>query len=339
MSAIAKPPYVAIIISSNSLFPSITSFQALHHSNCSQNSSNGSPEITVDPSEIDSRKTELVEIQARNPRLHVLFIPGNPGLVTFYIDFLESLYEQMGETASITGIGHISHSEKDWEHGKLFTLKEQIDHKIDFIHQELQALEVPLVVVGHSIGSYISLEIFKQIPEKVAYLIGLYPFLEVDTESHKQVVIKRVARSDFTSSLISATVALLGFLPIWGSRFIAKMSLAKGWSPTALDALCTSVLKYNTMRNVLYMAMTEFEELVKVPDWEFMREKRNRIAFLFGEDDHWAPLHMYDEIVKQVPDVVVEVEREGLTHAFCCTVAGSIWVARHVATLIKKTIS
>ncbi|XP_024985939.1 lipid droplet-associated hydrolase isoform X2 [Cynara cardunculus var. scolymus] len=286
-----------------------------------------------------SRKTELVEIHARNPRLHVLFIPGNPGVVTFYIDFLESLYEQLGETASITGIGHISHSEKDWEHRKLFTLKEQIDHKIDFIQQELQALEVPLVVVSHSIGSFMSLEIIKRIPEKVAYFIGLYPFLAVDAESHKQAIIKKIARSQLISSLISATVALLGLLPISGSRFIAKISLAKTWSTTALDALCTSLLKYHTMRNVLYMAMTEFEELVKVPDWEFMREKRNQIAFLYGDDDHWAPLHMHDEIVKQVPDVVVEVEKEGHTHSFCCTVAGSIWVARHVATLIKKTIS
>ncbi|KVH90614.1 Protein of unknown function DUF2305 [Cynara cardunculus var. scolymus] len=215
---------------------------------------------------------------------------------------------------------------QDWEHRKLFTLKEQIDHKIDFIQQELQALEVPLVVVSHSIGSFMSLEIIKRIPEKVAYFIGLYPFLAVDAESHKQAIIKKIARSQLISSLISATVALLGLLPISGSRFIAKISLAKTWSTTALDALCTSLLKYHTMRNVLYMAMTEFEE---VPDWEFMREKRNQIAFLYGDDDHWAPLHMHDEIVKQVPDVVVEVEKEGHTHSFCCTVAGSIWVARH----------
>lgn len=78
-------------------------------------------------------------------------------------------------------------------------------------------------------------------------------------------------------------MALLGFLPISASRFIAKNTVGKSWSTTAIDALCTSVLKYHTMRNVLYMAMTEFEELVKEPDWEFMRTKRNRIAFLYGD--------------------------------------------------------
>ncbi|KAI3822703.1 hypothetical protein L1987_10299 [Smallanthus sonchifolius] len=283
-------------------------------------------------------KTELVEIHATNPRLHILFVPGNPGVISFYTDFLESLYEQMGEAASITAIGHISHSEKDWEQGKVFTLKEQIDHKINFIHQELQALEVPLILVGHSIGSYMSLEIFKRIPEKVAYFIALYPFLAVNAKSQQQSIINKISRSRLQSNLISATVALLGFLPISASRFIAKNSLGKSWSTTAINALCTSILKYHTMRNVLYLAMTEFEELVKSPDWEFMRRKRHRIAFLYGDDDHWAPLYMHDEVVKQVPDAVVEVEREGHTHSFCCTAAGSLWVARHVASLINKAI-
>ncbi|XP_071696748.1 uncharacterized protein [Rutidosis leptorrhynchoides] len=260
------------------------------------------------------------------------------GVISFYNDFLESLYEQMGETASITGIGHISHSEKDWENGKLFSLQEQIDHKINFIQQELQNLDVPLIVVGHSIGSFMSLEIIKRIPEKVAYLIALYPFLLVNPESQQQTIIKKISRSPLRSSVISATVAFFGMLPIHASRFIAKNSLAKTWSTTAIDALCTRVLKYHTMRNVLYLAMTEFEELVKVPDWDFIRKNQARIAFLYGDDDHWAPLNMHDEIVKQVPNAAVEIEREGHTHSFCCTVAGSVWVARHVATLINKTI-
>ncbi|KAL3625665.1 hypothetical protein CASFOL_030519 [Castilleja foliolosa] len=36
-------------------------------------------------------------------KLHVLFIPGNPGVISFYTDFLESLYELLGGNASVTG--------------------------------------------------------------------------------------------------------------------------------------------------------------------------------------------------------------------------------------------
>lgn len=144
-------------------------------------------------------KTDLMEIPSHDPALHVLFIPGNPGVISFYTDFLELLYESLGGTASVTAIGHISHSEKNWESGRLFSLQEQIDHKISFIEQELQDAEVPIVLVGHSIGSYISLETFKRSQEKVVFCIGLYPFLALNTASKTQALIRRLAA--YNSSL------------------------------------------------------------------------------------------------------------------------------------------
>ncbi|KAL3616979.1 hypothetical protein CASFOL_039373 [Castilleja foliolosa] len=85
-------------------------------------------------------KTDLLEIESQDPKLHVLFIPDNPGVISFYTDFLESLYELLGGNASFwmliafllsngEAIRHISHSDKDWESGRLFSLHEQIDHK------------------------------------------------------------------------------------------------------------------------------------------------------------------------------------------------------------------
>ncbi|KAL0344829.1 UNVERIFIED_CONTAM: Lipid droplet-associated hydrolase [Sesamum radiatum] len=207
-------------------------------------------------------KTDLMEIPSQDPALHVLFIPGNPGVVSFYTDFLELLYESLGGTASVTGNHDFAHDRDCF----LLVLDEAIGHishteKISFIEQELQDVEVPIVLVGHSIGSYISLEIFKRLQEK-----------------------------------------------------------------------------YHTIRNVLFMAMTEFQQLPEKPDWDFIRGKKNQIALLFGLDDHWGPLHVYEEIRKQAPDARLEVEREGHTHAFSCTEAGSVWVAQHVSSSIKSNI-
>lgn len=36
-------------------------------------------------------------------------------------------------------------------------------------------------------------------------------------------------------------------------------------------------------------------QLSEKPDWAFMREKQNNLAFLFGIDDHWGPLSMFEE--------------------------------------------
>ncbi|KAL0337052.1 UNVERIFIED_CONTAM: hypothetical protein Scaly_1980300 [Sesamum calycinum] len=79
-------------------------------------------------------KTDLMEIPSHDPALHVLFIPGNPGVISFYTDFLELLYESLGGTASVTGKPFnstaLSHEPRNWESGRLFSLQEQIDHKI-----------------------------------------------------------------------------------------------------------------------------------------------------------------------------------------------------------------
>lgn len=279
--------------------------------------------------------TELLEIKAPSPTLHLLIIPGNPGIVTFYKDFVESLYEQLGAKVSITAIGHISHTSKDWERGRLFSLEDQVNHKIDFIAHELQNDNAPIILVGHSIGSHVSVEMFKRSSQKVIYCIGLYPFLALNSTSSKQTLIRKLAESTILCVLVSSLVAFLGLVPCW-SRFIVKKTLGNTWSAAAIDAACSHLVKYHTMRNMLFMAMTEFEKFSGAPDWDFLKAKPNQIAFLFGIDDHWGPLSLFEEISKQVPDVSLSIEKEGHDHAFCCTEAGSTWVAQHVAGLIKK---
>ncbi|KAJ0249450.1 Alpha/beta-Hydrolases superfamily protein [Hirschfeldia incana] len=287
---------------------------------------------------VSGSMTEVLEIQAETPKFHVLFIPGNPGVVSFYNDFLESLHQFLDGNASITAVGQISHTCKDWESGKLFSLQEQIDHKVEFVRRELENVEVPIILVGHSIGSYISLEILRKCPEKVLYCIGLYPFLTLNQQSTKQSLIGKLAASSLLSATASFLVASLGLLPMWAARRLVSNSLGASWSDTAVQATCTHLRQYHTMRNVLYMAMTEFRELAAEPDWKFMRENQSKLAFLFGIDDHWGPLHLFEEISKQAPGTSLSIEREGHTHGFCCTVAGSVWVAQRVATLIETRL-
>lgn len=288
---------------------------------------------------VSGSMTEMMEIQAENPTFHVLFIPGNPGVVSFYKDFLESLYEFLGGNASVIAIGQISHTSKDWESGRLFSFQEQIDHKIDFIRQELESVKVPIILVGHSIGSYISLELLKKFSDKVVYCIGLYPFLTLNQQSTKQSLIGKLAASSVLSATASFLIASLRLLPMSAARLLVSKSIGASWSDTAVQATCTHLRQYHTMRNVLFMAKSEFRELAAEPDWDFMRENQSKLAFLFGIDDHWGPLQLFEEISKQAPHTSLSIEREGHTHGFCCTVAGSAWVAQHVATLIKNRFS
>ncbi|CAI0462811.1 unnamed protein product [Linum tenue] len=275
---------------------------------------------------VSSYTTELLEIQADNPTVHVLFVPGNPGNVLWLLTGSEvSMYFQ------------------NWEQGQLFSLQQQINHKVDFLSQELQETKVPIVLVGnsfmkvgHSIGAYITMEMLKRKGDQVIYFIGLYPFIMVNPQSKKQANIAKVSRSSILSCLMSLMVASIGLLPKWLSQYIVVQYIGNSsWSTSAVETARGHLLKYHLFRNMLYMAMTEFKEFSQAPDWEFMKKNQRKMTFLFGDDDHWGPLQVYEEVAKQVPDMALMIEREGLSHSFCCTEAGSIWVARHVASLIK----
>ncbi|XP_060958473.1 uncharacterized protein LOC115701142 isoform X2 [Cannabis sativa] len=209
---------------------------------------------------VSSYDTEILEIIAEKPVFHALVIPGNPGAVLFYKEFVESLYEWLGGSVSVTAVGHISHTKKDSERGRLFSLQEQIDHKIDFIKHELQNKQVPIILVGHSIGAYMCIEMFKRNQEQVLYCIGLYPFLALDLQSQKQSIIGKIAVSPVVSVVLSSIVASLGFLPSWALRLIVSKSVGKSWSSTAVEVTCSHLTKFHTMRNVLFMAMTEFKK-------------------------------------------------------------------------------
>ncbi|KAJ8754762.1 hypothetical protein K2173_012151 [Erythroxylum novogranatense] len=283
---------------------------------------------------VSSYMTQLLEIRSDDPKLHVVFIPGNPGVIAFYKDFLESLYELFGGTASITAIAHISHTKRDWER-RLFSLQEQIDHKVDFIKDELWNSEVPIVLVGHSIGAYMALESLRRTQEKVNYCVALYPFLMVNPESMQQSIVAKISASFILSFLVSYALALLGLLPRWALRLVVLTLIGRAWSNTAIEAACSQLVKYHILRNVLFLTNSEFRKLSETPDWIFMRENRDKITLLFGQDDHWGPLKIFEEISKQVPGISLSIEREGHNHHFSCTEAGSLWVAQHVASLIK----
>ncbi|KAF3544102.1 hypothetical protein DY000_02003967 [Brassica cretica] len=283
---------------------------------------------------VSGSMTEVMEIQAESPKFHVLFIPGNPGVVSFYNDFLESLHQFLDGNASITAVGQISHTSKDWESGKLFSLQEQIDHKVEFIRQELESVKVPIILV--------------------LYCIGLYPFLTLNQQSTKQSLIGKLAASSLLSATASFLVASLGLLSMSAARRLVSYSLGASWSDTAVQATCThlrqSLERYSSFDNVLLWSLQSLDlnsdyaihfgyKLAAEPDWEFMRENQSKLAFLFGIDDHWGPLHLFEEISKKAPGTSLSIESEGHTHGFCCTVAGSVWVAQHVATLIKTRLN
>jgi hypothetical protein len=100
---------------------------------------------------------------ANDVRVVVLFICGNPGLVNYYSLFLSTISSSL-PSAAVYGIGHLNHSTSIKAGDKVATLRDQVDHKIRFVDQldqqyKFRESQTKLVLIAHSIGSWISLEV------------------------------------------------------------------------------------------------------------------------------------------------------------------------------------
>ncbi|KAG6386228.1 hypothetical protein SASPL_155120 [Salvia splendens] len=246
-------PISALLSNTKSKFPA----KCIIHSKMGSESKSlvGKKSANYRLANISGFKTDLLEINSNEPKLHVLLIPGNPGVLYHFTQNFWShcMSYWEGLPLSQACISHISQSKKDWESRRLFSLEEQIDHKISFIEQELQDVEVPIILVGHSIGSYISLEVLKRCHKKVTYCVGLYPFLALNTASSTQSFIRRLAMSPALCTAASAIGALFGALPSELTGFLVKIFVGKSWSSSAVEALCTHILKVQSFANQWFL--------------------------------------------------------------------------------------
>jgi alpha-beta hydrolase superfamily lysophospholipase len=73
-------------------------------------------------------------------------------------------------------VGHAGHGAAKQNGNRLFTLDEQIQHKVDFIQQYLLAKNknTQLILVGHSIGAFICMKLFHKPDLKVIQVRVLF---------------------------------------------------------------------------------------------------------------------------------------------------------------------
>ncbi|XP_034153485.1 lipid droplet-associated hydrolase isoform X3 [Esox lucius] len=116
-------------------------------------------------------------------RILFLIIPGNPGVVGFYKTFMQTLYQAFDRRCPVWAVSHAGHCEPPdtmdmiddpsvMAAGDVFGLNGQVEHKLAFL-RDYVTRDTRLVLVGHSIGCYIILEMMKRDPELPSFLVKL----------------------------------------------------------------------------------------------------------------------------------------------------------------------
>ncbi|XP_049640622.1 lipid droplet-associated hydrolase [Suncus etruscus] len=152
--------------------------------------------------------TDLINDQSGNrPKLLIFFIAGNPGFSSLYTPFMKALYSSTNKRFPVWTISHAGHivAPKDknltasdesnaQEIKDIYGLRGQIEHKLAFLRAHVPK-DMKLVVISHSIGCYMTLQILKIAPElQIIRAFLLFPTIERMSESPSGKIVTPLLR-------------------------------------------------------------------------------------------------------------------------------------------------
>lgn len=250
------------------------------------------------------------------PPLFVL-IPGNPGIVDFYVSFLDSIHKEMGyETLCISHAGHDSSSLdpnsltflntlKSLWRGTLpiYNLDQQITSKVEIIdnyakypngnvNEKARDSKREVIVMGHSVGAYVAMRSVAQLKNCDVKLVGLlFPTIVDIAKSDSGAKLTQILRylPNF-NTIIAWFSVLLWMLPTvlydWLVRIV--VSPKPQYQTSVIKSLTKLVKKPLIVQQALGLAAFEMREINKDEEKNDLFFKLFETWTFFAQKDHWV---------------------------------------------------
>ncbi|KAM9067073.1 lipid droplet-associated hydrolase isoform 1-T1 [Sarcophilus harrisii] len=264
------------------------------------------------------------------PKLLILIIPGNPGIPAFYAEFLKALYLSLEKRYPVWAISHAGHisapsgarvREESPEDPSsktpddAFGLEGQVEHKLAFLRKCVPS-SLRLVIISHSVGSYILLEMMKRGPQlPVLRSLLLFPTIERMAASPNGKVM--------TPLLCWLRYAL--YVPLFLGLSVTPARLQTLLAAWVLQRLkmenevtsrhVMNSLNMSCIANAMYLGSQEMKVIVE-RDNATIQKHLKKLIFYYGKSDLWCPVQYYEDLKKDFPGGDIKLCEKGIQHAF-----------------------
>ncbi|KAF9794994.1 hypothetical protein SFRURICE_011125 [Spodoptera frugiperda] len=248
----------------------------------------------------------------------IVCITGNPGIPDFYIEFADELHKSTGLPLCI--IGHAGHDVvpdeassvlKGQEH--LFDLDGQIKHKLELINNYVDK-QSKLHLIGHSIGSWLILELLKDnenLTMRLKSVNLLFPTLQKMAETRNGKFLNGFLRK--LHNFVLLLYVLVHLLPSVIVKFLVAIYLKVYALPSHYTEYIFKFLNPNVGEKVLFLAYNEMDR-VKSLNFEAINKIKHLTNVIYSKSDNWAPISYMEDLYKYQPELTMkEVD---IDHAF-----------------------
>ncbi|KAF4547956.1 Lipid-droplet associated hydrolase-like protein [Elsinoe fawcettii] len=280
----------------------------------------------------------------RSRHLLVYFLTGNPGLIGYYNTYLNALGNHFNKAVNksdtaihVYGCSLAGFETRDRPTNAQFEAKYgtgpyNVDQQIDYIDQAIDDAyadlsdhlqhassrlgrlggkdenKIKAVLIGHSFGTYMSLEILqrrrrRQSPVSIIGVILLCPTVMNLAQSPSGRKITRIAPVLNPLTIFLAFLAKLLTSILSASLLVRLIEKVAGHPPNAALTTYSFLESRNGVRQALYLARHEMVEIStdKWSDeiWGAVASPgiKTKLFFYFAENDHWVANETRDQII------------------------------------------
>ncbi|KAB7499046.1 Lipid droplet-associated hydrolase [Armadillidium nasatum] len=125
-----------------------------------------SAQIQIEYSDVGGLPVDIIKASCLNTENSskelILIIPGNPGIVQYYVKFVDELFKELGGSIPVWAISHSCHSSMYLDKNDISCgpLDLEIEHKLRFLELKIPQ-DWTITLVGHSIGCYMILSLLE----------------------------------------------------------------------------------------------------------------------------------------------------------------------------------
>ena len=213
----------------------------------------------------------------------LLFVPGNPGLVGWYVPMLREIVRRLGPGYACRGVSYAGHGltdetvrVEDYEKSGgtrdtkvCWSVNGQVRHKIawmDGVQAEFSAAAASWIFVSHSIGAHMVQRLCVVCPNvlrRTVLFLHWMPFVRMDSYRHKQWLLSTVANHPQTTIGLGKQVSsrLFGNLPQSLVDAMLQTSV-----PDGRDIAVTLLRTPTFARNFFELGLEEIRDVPQAPD-------------------------------------------------------------------------